>query len=951
MKIKYLNLAWLVLNAFAFSFSASAQVQKGAYEQKSIGSTGEPILIKIAPASRSHEVAQAKQVFAEQLHTSPNDQLALASTQTDNLGITHDKYQQYFKGLPVEHALYTLHNRRGIIESMSGDFARIPTTLDTNPTIAEKAALGIAISHVGARRYMWEEADMTKGALSDKNGVGSVSLPSGKLVVVHSSQSNDWLLPRLYVLAWKFDIYAIEPRSRAYIYVNAHTGQIALQDDIIKHATGTFATRYSGTKTSNTESYNGGHRLRDVTRGQGVETFNCLRTTTYWYPPTDFTDNDNNWTSAEHDNAAFDNAALDAHWGAQSVYDYWLSVHGRNSYDGAGSVIRSYVHYGVNVDNAEWTGAEMLYGDGGSRFRPLTALDVCAHEIGHAICQTTANLAYTTNWESGALNEGFSDIWGAAIENHVAPNKQTWLIGEEITLNAPALRSLSDPNQYGRPSFYRGQNWSSTGAVHTNSNVLSHWFYILSVGKSGTNEAGVPYNVSGIGIANAARIAYRAESVYLYPESNYSVVRDFTIQAAWDIYGEFSPQAAAVAEAWRAVGVGRPYANNPVTFSSIYSIGSRGAPGMWLNTVGSAGNAGTSPVIVGSHFPKPSFAWQIVDVGNSQYRIINLNSDLALTPSSRTIGSGAIQSPYFGYDSQKWQIIQVGNPEDNSYKIINVDNGGALELIGFTHSSNGQVVVSNYVGTANQHWVLLDMGTYKITNVNSGLALQWDPNAAAYYNPRAVTQGTYTGGDNQQWHIRGFGGEACSIGPKNGSPLTLAVEGAGVSSGQNVQIQTNTVAPIVSNLPHQRWLIYPYGGSTSYLIINDNSGMVLDVGGASAANNAPVIQGFFTGAANQLWRFEHVGPTFAPEADLVPSVDKPKALSLFPNPASTQLSLSLPRSETIAWVKIADMRGVVVASPDYRESGQVDISGLTPGIYIVTVSDGKQEYHQRFVKQ
>jgi Zn-dependent metalloprotease len=40
----------------------------------------------------------------------------------------------------------------------------------------------------------------------------------------------------------------------------------------------------------------------------------------------------------------------------------------------------------------------------------------------------TANLVPK---ESGAMNEAFSDIWGA-LTHYAAPGKSTWLIGEDI---------------------------------------------------------------------------------------------------------------------------------------------------------------------------------------------------------------------------------------------------------------------------------------------------------------------------------------------------------------------------------------------------------------------------------------------------------------------------------------------------------------------------------------
>ena len=113
------------------------------------------------------------------------------------------------------------------------------------------------------------------------------------------------------------------------------------------------------------------------------------------------------------------------------------------------------MHYGQGYDNAGWDGSQMLYGDGSVKFKPLTSLDVAGHEIGHGVCQATANLVY--NGESGALNEGFSDIWGACIEQYTTAalglTKSTWLIGEEIVNSGPALRSMSDPKSLGQPAY------------------------------------------------------------------------------------------------------------------------------------------------------------------------------------------------------------------------------------------------------------------------------------------------------------------------------------------------------------------------------------------------------------------------------------------------------------------------------------------------------------------
>ena len=58
----------------------------------------------------------------------------------------------------------------------------------------------------------------------------------------------------------------------------------------------------------------------------------------------------------------------------------------------------------------------MVYGDGdGNTFSPLgSANDVVAHELTHALTQYTAGLVYS--YESGALNESYSDVFGAMVD-------------------------------------------------------------------------------------------------------------------------------------------------------------------------------------------------------------------------------------------------------------------------------------------------------------------------------------------------------------------------------------------------------------------------------------------------------------------------------------------------------------------------------------------------------
>jgi Zn-dependent metalloprotease len=90
---------------------------------------------------------------------------------------------------------------------------------------------------------------------------------------------------------------------------------------------------------------------------------------------------------------------------------YWFfqDVFGRDSYDGAGAK-RITVNNDprINCPNANWNGVTTNYCNG------VTSDDVVAHEWGHAYTQFTSGLIY--QYQSGALNESYSDVWGETLD-------------------------------------------------------------------------------------------------------------------------------------------------------------------------------------------------------------------------------------------------------------------------------------------------------------------------------------------------------------------------------------------------------------------------------------------------------------------------------------------------------------------------------------------------------
>ncbi len=511
----------------------------------------------------------AQSFLASTFNLTANDKLVLVSALTDEVGYTHYKYEQKYKNLDVEGATVTLHVLQGEIKSISGNYRQLPE-LAVLPGIAENLALQNALSKVNANTYVWQQNP-------------AQSKPAGTLLVFTHP------VTLVSYLAYKFDVYAVEPLYRAYVFVDAATGDVIFEENRIHHTNVAASgnSLYHGNVSFTADFTGSNYRLRQTASGNGVETYNLNNGTNYT-AATDFTSaSSTSWPDA---------TGVQAHWSAEKTHGYFLSAHNRNSFNGTGGIIKSYVHYSSNYVNAFWDGSRMTYGDGdGVNYGPLVSLDIVGHEITHGVTEYSANLTYS--YESGALNESFSDIFGEAIENY-ATGSNNWQMGTDIGIGGSgAIRSMNNPNLFGDPDTYLGTYWytgtGDNGGVHYNSGVQNKWFYILSAGESGTNDIGSSYAVTGIGIANAAKIAYRNLSVYLTASSTYSAARAGAIQSAIDLFGAGSAEVIATTNAWYAVGVGGAYG----TISYCTSLGNNSSyewiasvsVGSFTNNSGAAG--------------------------------------------------------------------------------------------------------------------------------------------------------------------------------------------------------------------------------------------------------------------------------------------------------------------------------------------------------------------------
>lgn len=226
------------------------------------------------------------------------------------------------------------------------------------------------------------------------------------------------------------------------------------------------------------------------------------------------------------------------------------------SYDGAEATMRSVNNAaGISCPNASWNGRSTNYCSG------VTGDDTVAHEWTHAYTQFTHGLIYA--YQSGALNESYSDIFGEMVDllngrGSDTPNdlraadgsacstfgagtpatdaSYRWLASEDSSAFFGAIRDLWRPGCYGHPDKVNSAQYrcgtSDSGGVHKNSGVPNHAFALLVDGGTFNGQT-----ITGMGLEKAAHIYWRAATVYQISTSNFEDHADALEASCGDLIG------------------------------------------------------------------------------------------------------------------------------------------------------------------------------------------------------------------------------------------------------------------------------------------------------------------------------------------------------------------------------------------------------------------------------
>lgn len=486
-------------------------------------------------------------------------------------GYRHLRLQQYYRNIRVGNGEITLHFKNGKAEFMGGRYYPTPQLTNLSPKTNKQTAIEAALADVERFTKRKPLSTFEREALKLKQS-------EAELIIYHPQNQ-----AHAERLAWEITVVPNIYHRQTY-YLDAQTGEVIFHYENVcglhgEHRrekkspaakvlmdgpiTGTGQDLFGVTRTLNTYVFQNTNILMDGSRPM----FNAQTSDLPWDPVgAIWTVDGDGGTPINNDeftiglvtstSTVWNNpAAVSAHYNAGAVYEYFANTFGRNSIDGGGGTIISIFNITdeneEEMDNAFWNGAAIFYGNGNRDFFSLAgSLDVAAHEIGHGVTQSAANLEYIG--QSGALNEHFSDVFGVMVD------RDDWQLGETVTrpgvYPTGALRDMENPNNGGSRLGHPGwqpahmdefqdlplSEQGDYGGVHVNSGIVNRAFVLFA---------------NAVGKEAAERIYYNALVNILTRSSQFIDMRIAIIQSAQQLYQNNPNIAAAAADAFTAVGI------------------------------------------------------------------------------------------------------------------------------------------------------------------------------------------------------------------------------------------------------------------------------------------------------------------------------------------------------------------------------------------------------------
>lgn len=318
-------------------------------------------------------------------------------------------YEQSYRGVPVFGAELHAHvNRAGELTTVNG-FAAPDLSLDVSPRVSKAQAEQRALDMVQAQPAGYEPGTAPKYT-------DGLQVRSSELMVYRMGITRGIEGPAR--LAWVVEVWN-QATIRETVILDAHTNKELNRWSMMAHAL-------------DRELYEASLNDNGTPDEPSDDTVEGL--------------DEPVWTEGDPFPGTLDEDQQNEVLGAGETYWMFRNTFGYNSWDGTGGKMIT-VNNDPRIDcpNANWNGVTTNYCSG------VTGDDTVAHEWGHAYTESTSGLIY--QWQAGAMNEAYSDIWGETVDMLNARHNETVVdiggvpttVGEEERRSDSGACSIASP--------------------------------------------------------------------------------------------------------------------------------------------------------------------------------------------------------------------------------------------------------------------------------------------------------------------------------------------------------------------------------------------------------------------------------------------------------------------------------------------------------------------------
>lgn len=586
---------------------------------------------------------------------------------------------------------------------------------------------------------------------------------------------------------------------------------------------------------------------------------------------------------------------------SEHVYNFFKNAFNYISYNSNdATMITINNNPNINCPNANWNGVTANYCTG------TAADDVVAHEWGHAYTEYTSGLIY--QYQSGALNESYSDVWGESIDllngyedqnenlnirtGTTCTGTQRWKMGEKATAFGAPIRDMWNPKCNNDPastidtSYYCGT--LDSGGVHSNSGVPNHLYALLVDG--GTFNG---YTIASIGFVKAAHLWWRAQKNYLTATSDFAIFADALEASANDLIdvnlqglSTSTTPAGLSGQSWTAADVDN-------LKNAILSVQLRSSPNSQCNyqpllkPVPALCESANSGALFTENWENGTGNWTIINIPTNPSSWINRNWEVkGSLPKGRTGNAMFAADPINGNCSTSLQngILRLESP-----------------VITFPAFTAGvyQMAFNHYVAT-EMNW---DGGNIKYS-LNGG--------AWTLLPSTAFTQNPYN---------RNLDGTASNDNPLRGQAAFTGTDGGslGGSWGQSVVDLSRIGVVAGSNIKFRFEL------------------------GTDGCNG---IEGWYL---DEIYVYNCEQPVMAVENTALAN-----SLQVFPNPTSGIVNIQNNKQLKLNSVEVYSAAGQLVKNINLNTSAKnttVDLSGFAKGTYMIKVNSDTESTNVKVIKK